>query len=228
MLPLSGILVLFWKFPLVYSLQKAWKDLVPSFPLLSRSVLARSLRDTRLRCTTISPCPVCVEVWVGAQALGVFAHVDDDSTFQFGGQQLLCKRLGQIVFLGCGVMPSRSSGAFLVRRRWSENLGGASCSLHLCYNTNLRPACLTAVASSQFGGAATQCWALPCAIHLAELCPHSHKITPPSSCQQCSLCNAFCPLVQHSHHQLWLTLLMSASVVHLPAHPSCLLMLLRL
>lgn len=94
---------------------------------------------------------------MGAQAPGVFAHVDDDSTFHPGGQQLLCRRLGQIVFLGCGVMPSRSSGVVLARRRSSENLGGASCSLHPCCNTNLRPACLTAVASPQFGGAATQC-----------------------------------------------------------------------
>lgn len=76
------------------------------------SVLARSLKDTRLRCTTISPCPVHVQVGVGAQAPEVFAHVGDDNTFQLRGQQLLCRRSGQMVVLGSGLMPSRSSGAF--------------------------------------------------------------------------------------------------------------------
>lgn len=54
---------------------------------------------------------------MGAQAPEVFAHVDDDSTFQLGRQQLFCRRLGQIVFRGSGMMPLRSSEAFLARRR---------------------------------------------------------------------------------------------------------------
>lgn len=63
------------------------------------------------------PCPVHVEVGVGAQAPEVFAHVGGDSTFQLRGQQLLCRRSGQIVFLGSGVMPSRFSGALREKMR---------------------------------------------------------------------------------------------------------------
>lgn len=70
---------------------------------------------------------------MGTHVPEVFGHVHDDSTFQLGGQQLLC-RLSQIVFLGFGVMPSRSSGVFLARRRGGENLGGANVSLHPCCN----------------------------------------------------------------------------------------------